>query len=613
MFHLSTKSSVVSTKKTALASMRSLSGNTGNVTTGFTSTSAFNSQEIGPGMSMSMQQTSLDTSPTLSGFLSYKEEKHLVPIYHDIYHCDAIAGTCVDMMSTMPFSEFSVDGIKDKAQKDVFMESMERLNLRTLLPEISIDYLVTGTFVGSLLYNQEKKIFVDIIPHDFANLDITPFPFYGFDPIIKVTYPKEMLKVFNSNHPRLKAVMEIYGSKIIDAIKSGSMELDPISTIYLPRKTTTTSQGTSLYRRILPIYFLEKNLYRGTLMQSIKRQKAVTHITLGDSDWEPTPQDLEAVVSLFAAADSDPLSAVIATRSGVSPSELMSPTDFWKWTDTIDQANSYKLKCLGISEGLLSGDANYATAESSIQSFMEKLQDYRSNLTRKIFYEKIFPLISLVNDYYKDDLSKKKVMEIKEEMADHDIVGIMTRIQDTSSLMIPKLVWQKNLKAKGSDQALQHMQTLVAANIPVPARILTAAAGEDIQALLDSKEEDLAIQKELADWKQKILAMAPQPTGPSMMSSVSGETTQEYISSLRNTMAAYANLSEDAKAFLAGGVPYHSSVLNAVGKTNLFDRKFDDDAGAVKNYDANGKAHVIYDQKAANEKILDNLNKFFKK
>lgn len=35
-----------------------------------------------------------------------------------------------------------------------------------------------------------------------------------------------------------------------------------------------------------------------TLMQSI-RQKALTYITLEDSDWEPTPDDIEAVVSFF--------------------------------------------------------------------------------------------------------------------------------------------------------------------------------------------------------------------------------------------------------------------------------------------------------------------------
>ena len=39
-----------------------------------------------------------------------------------------------------------------------------------------------------------------------------------------------------------------------------------------------------------------------TLMQSI-RQKALTYITLEDSDWEPTPDDIEAVVSFFSSAD----------------------------------------------------------------------------------------------------------------------------------------------------------------------------------------------------------------------------------------------------------------------------------------------------------------------
>jgi hypothetical protein len=55
----------------------------------------------------------------------------------------------------------------------------------------------------------------------------------------------------------------------------------------------------------------------GTLLESIKRQRAIMHITVGDVDWEPTEDDLDYVTELFTNADADPLGAVIATRAGI--------------------------------------------------------------------------------------------------------------------------------------------------------------------------------------------------------------------------------------------------------------------------------------------------------
>ena len=747
---------------------------------GFTTKSnSFGSVPTGmPGMGQSTQQTPLDLSPLLSGFLYGKEDRSLIDTYKDIYFTDSVSGTAVDFMSTLPFSEFSLSGFKDNKQKDPFMESLDRLNLRTLLPEISVDYLVTGNFVGSLIFDDNKKIFVDIIPQDFKNLEIQTLPFYGFDPIISVTYPKEIIDLFNSKHPRIKSVLETYGNKVVSKIKSGSMELDPVSTIYLARRTMTSTEGISFYRRVLPIYFLEKNMFRGTLMESIKRQRAILHVTLGDQDWEPVEEDLEYVTNLFTQADSDPLGAVIATRNGVQTQEVRclggntlintedgpvcikdmvehdpetcapgtkfelkidvqdhqanyAPVKYWwyqgkkpvfdmhledgstvrctenhRWL-TVDLTcgvrlfstseilgkfvvkgvnckkvggpaqrlvtdhekiesftlkNGYhllkvisvepagtehvydltmgdgvkplflannivsrnsggpdwsisdiwgdtvpvKLRALGISEAFLSGESNFNVVDAAISTFMENLQDYRDKFTRKLFSQKVFPLISLVNEFYADDEGKARIEEISKTVYDQNISSLMYQIQDTSSLMIPKVEWEKNLKPTGDEALLSQLETLRGMGVPIPLRVMAAAGGFNLDSLLASRGDDVLAQKETLAWKKEIEALGGGESEESMYAS--GKKPADWENRFQSLLTAYKDFPEDVQKKILGGNPHSSSLLNSQGKVLLKDRDFGEDS-EVYTTDANGKRHYIIGQKNAQTQVDNKIIK----
>ena len=324
------------------------------------SSADYTSTSAGAAPNMSNLPITVDLDPLLYGIAedSLASRTTFTRLYKDMYYYDAICGTAVDLYSSLPFSEFTLGGVNDVKILDIFYENIERLNIRTLLNELSIDYLVTGTFLGSLLYNRDKKLFFDIMPHDIGNADIIPMPFYSQDPIITMKFPEEVRKALGHPSKRIEAIKEKLGQTVIDKLLSGSIELDPIGTIYLPRKTFAASEGTSLFKRVLPIYLIEKNLFRGTLLESAKRQRGILHITVGDGDqWEPTQADMESITDLFLNADADPLGAIITTRLGITTEELRSPSDFWKFTDISDQTATMKLRAMGISDSLIGGDA----------------------------------------------------------------------------------------------------------------------------------------------------------------------------------------------------------------------------------------------------------------
>ena len=599
MFHFNSKSSSVK-KRSAVARARTRSKQSDSVEQFITKSSSLMPTGMS-GVNQSNQQTKLDLTPLLSGFLYNKEDKNFIDTYKDIYYYDSVAGTTVDFMSTLPFSEFSLSGFNnEEVQKPAFLESLDRLNIKTLLPELSIDYLVTGNFVGSLIFDDAKKIFVDIIPQDFKNIEIQTLPFYGFDPIIEVTYPKEVVALFNSKNPRIKAVLDTYGSAVVSKIKSGFMELDPISTIYVPRRTMTGTEGISFYRRILPIYFLEKNIFRGTLMESIKRQRSILHITMGDADWEPNEEDLDYITELFTSADADPLGAIIATRNGVQTSEVRDPASLWSigqlWSETVPA----KLRALGVSEAFLSGESNFNVVDAAITTFMENLQDYRSKLTRKVFYDRIFPLISLVNEFYPDDASKEKVDEIRRKSVDGSVSNLMYQIQDTSNLIIPTVEWEKNLKPAGDEALLSQLGTLKDMGVPIPLRIMAAAGGLNLDSLLAGKEEDIKTQREAAGWRKAI-----ETLGPSEDMFSSGSSTGN--SDLQSLLTAYRDFPDKVKAQLLSDNPHKSSVLNT-NKVHLSDRDFGE-ASEAFTVDAHGKKHYPMNQKKAQDTIDNHIYK----
>lgn len=544
---------------------------------------------------VSSNPLSVDLSPMLTGFAPQKESQMFYQLYRDMYYNDAICGSTVDLMSSMPFSEYSLGGVKDLGILRAYTETLERLSLRSMFPEISVDYLVLGVHCSSLLYSKERKVFIDTMPHAVENMTVQTLPFYSQDPLITVKFPREVQNLFapksGESNSRIERLRSLVGNTVIEKIASGSLELDPLSTLYLPRKSfTNTDFGTSYFRRVLPIYLIEKNLYRGTLIESARRQRGILHLTLGDGDtWEPTIADMEYMTELFMNADSDPLGAIIATRMGVEVGELRSGGEFWKVTDFADSVVSYKLRALGVSESFLSGDASYNTADNGLSVFIDQIRSYREMMTRKLFYDKLFPLVALINGY---TLNSKGKISIKENLLDTlSPEEALFTLNDGSRLLIPQVSWAKNLKPEGDSQYMEVLTTLADKGIPVPLRVLAAAGGLNLEELIRQKEDDLQNRKLLSEYSKLIADLSPKPA----------EGGDEEMEASATALAS-------ALASVAPGRRTKSALLASGGRVPLLSREFGE-TGEIKDKSKTGKSKFVRDQKSANDRINRNIAK----
>lgn len=444
----------------------------------------------------------VDPDPLLEGMSYDLDDKIFFNIYRDMYYHDPVAGCVVDLYSTLPFSEFTLSGAQDKYLEPA-NEVIERLNFRTIFPQATTDYLVTGSFLSSMLFNRSTRTFEDLMTHRIDNAEVNPLPFVSQDPIIKMTIPDEIRETLKLDSPRITALRNRLGNDFFDQLLGETLELDPLSTIYVPRRSFSFGGGTSMYKRILPLFLIEKNLYRGTIIESGKRQRGIMHLQLGDGDqWEATPEDMDAALELFQNADADPLGAIVATRLGVMVDELRAGGDFWKVTDIWDQTTQFKLRALGMSEAFLSGEANYSTMEGSLTVMLESLRSYRDHMTRCTLYNKVFPLVSMLNGFKKTRAGR--IVKSNEDLMAGDIEQRLRVQNDGSRLFIPQVHWNKALKPEG-DQAYMDMLTAMRDNgIPVPIRALAAAGGFNLDNLLAQSEEDLAITRRLAVYKKEL-------------------------------------------------------------------------------------------------------------
>lgn len=449
---------------------------------------------VGATAGSSMQMTSFASSNYnywMSGLLpatpDIPDTTTLAYFYRDIYLHDNVGGSCVDIMSVFPFSDWELRGLGDK-ELAPFNMALDRLNLRELLPQISTAYQVDGFYCGSLVYDAASKNFMDILTHDALSCSVTPSPFNNIDPSIRVSISGPTAEFMNQTSEYAKRYIDTMPRGFVEMLKEGSFVLDPLTTLFIGRRSLTDRAYQSYLHRLLPMYLIEKTMYRGTLTEAQRRQRAMTHITAGDDLWTPTSEELRVLATMFQDAERDPLGGWITTRNGVQAQDVRPGGDFWKWTDMSDTMTPYKLRALGTSEALLSGDSSYAAAESAYSTFLETCDGYRTHLTNSVFYRRVFPVVALANRLFKDPAAAKKA---------ENVVEFLFNSTNRSNLKMPIVHWHKDLTGKAEDNMMDLLDKLDEKSIPVPIKMWLAAAGIDKDTLLRDAKDDEEIRRAL--------------------------------------------------------------------------------------------------------------------
>lgn len=563
--------------------------------TDFVSQSAGGAGMAAGNMQIGTVPLDIDLEPMMEGMDYDADDRQLFNVYRDMYHFDPICGSYVDLFSTLPFSDVSFSGAKDSVLEPYY-EVNERLSLTTSMPNITTDIQVTGAFVGSMIYNKDRKKFIDLMTHRYDNIDVTALPFISQDPMFELRIPQYVKTAFAKEGKRIDALKKELGSGFVDKLMNDTtMELDPIGTIYIPRKTFSFGEGISVLRRVLPIWLIEKNLYRGTLIESGRRQRGILHAQLGDGDqWEPSQEEMDFMTDLLLSADSDPIGSIITTRLGVNISEFRQGGDFWKITDIWDQTAQFKMRAMGISEAFLSGEANYDSGAAGLTIFVEAMRAFRDHLTRKVYYEKVFPLISMMNGLA---VQRNGKIIKKNNLMEGGLTEIMYKLNDGSKLFIPNVHWSKQLRPDVDQAMMENLRAMTELGVPVPLRAIAAAGGYNFDQILMDQDEDLAMRRKLMAYRKRMSEIdaefaPPEPGagGEDSFSSVSSTSGDRDLQRRRRHIA---------------GIGLSSAVLGGE-KRKLLNRDFGE-RSEIFELSKTGKKKHVFRQSVANSRANDQI------
>lgn len=502
-------------------------------------------------------------------------------VCRDAYYYDSVMGGCADLMCDLPFSDFSLAGLSDREQLETYLTSLEQMRIKSLLPVIALDYLVDGAFLGVLSFSERDRIFTSMVPQDLNQAELTHSPIFGHTPMVDVKIPREHQLFINSKDPRAEQLTKDLPQWFVREVKKGGqLQLNPEVTVYIPRRTLSSNpEGVSYFSRCLPIFLIEKALLHGTLEQAYRRQRAILHITAGDEDWEPNDDELTNISNLFQKADQDPIGAIVSTRQGINPTELLSGGQFWRYDESYSQFTEIKMRALGISDALLSGDATWATLDQSLSVFIQSLKAFRDVIVRRLFYEKIFPYIAHQNGYRRDErtievTSRRRPLNpiLERELADgrkelYASFGqepITTFAQyNPEDYFIPAIDWHNKLRPEADEAYLALLGTLREAGIPIPMRLMAAAAGQQMEEILGGLDQDVKDAEQIAQYREQMAQFQPQEEEEGGGAFASGQMPLKRVGMAKRNFEIPSKLSRKGQAVAEEQIHKHAAPILA--------------------------------------------------
>ena len=560
------------------------------------------------GSQMSDTPVYLDTGPLLGGFYSNVVEPHgidALEIYYDIYHHDATCGTAINIMAKAPcrdgfFLEPGSSGLSDN-ELDVFNANVSALNLDRNLPRMLHDKLISGRCANSILVRQNAVI--DLLTYSPERTQVMAMLGSNVEPVVKAGFGGRYFdNGWDSIPASMKAVYEeIYGEGILN--RTDEAILRPQTMILLLNEMHSSTIGVSILRRVLPYWFYEKNMFRGTLQESMRRHRGIMQLILGDESWTPREEDYEVYTNVVQQAAADPHGAVIATRQGVSISEFMEGGSFWKWDDVVQATGPVKLRAMGFPESMLQGDSPVEFT-NGMMGALDMLIGEREQVTRKVLREKALPLIAILNEYHQPTIPADVKALIKDtdeyegttaENSDTAGLEFFTRYRGDADryLKMPVVHWHRKLAPPPDSTLFDLYDKMASYGLPIPVRMLATVGGLDLDDVISGAAKDVKDHSALKKISDDLKQFAPPPEdggGFESGMSASGYTSERRRRGNRPASSMMALAAASAAAL----APKPGTIVH-------------DEAGNAFQIDHGGKPRLVMNEARMNDRVNGNL------
>lgn len=440
-------------------------------------------------------------------------------MFRQIYARDAIAGPAVDIWSMLPWSEFDIVGLEDE-YPDVaqfYKDALIPIFTPETLESISKEYLVHGRFCGNLLFDNAKGYWTDLIPNDPDFIEVKPNPLINADPFVDLRVSPGLMQFMYDPDPRVAFARGQIPSHFLNMIRAtGLIPLDPFNTLWVARKISPyDTVGTSLLTRILPYWAIEKPLLNATVIAARRRAGAILHVTMETTPEQggmPTSSELQEIAGMFIQADTDPVGSVVATRAGITATEVSQGGQIWKLSDEGPFLVENKMRAVGVTEAWLTGEASYNNYDDNRSIFMDQVRTLRERIVAKTIMAKA-EVLARLHGFVRTKKSRVdhriKVKKLDKYIYNRELnrptfpnLSIEEAMAiPREDLILPTIQFDKTLKAEGDMHLLELVEKIEEKGVPITLRTWANLGGISLDDQVNDMATDMELKKQIKDMK----------------------------------------------------------------------------------------------------------------
>lgn len=417
-------------------------------------------------------------------------------IWREIYKRDPAIATGTDMYAEMPWSEFGLGGIEDKAILHVYEDMFNTLDVVPKCSAYTKDFLITGELVLHHIFDSTDGIWNRVIPHDPNYIKVEGVGLALDQPLLSLIPTPEIKRMINSPDPRVRKLQKLLPTDVVNAFRADRVvPLDSLNTLYLARLASSNNlRGDSLYSRVYRVVMYEDFIVNASLAVAQRNAAPLRIFKLGDPNtgWLPDEDDEASFAEMLSMAEADPLAAIVMHHNvscelvGVSDRVLLISRE-WDYIERV------KLMALGVSKSFLVGESSFASAVAGLQTLMDRLGSLRHRFTREWLIKKICEPIAKIQGFYKRPTSElSHWIRVKKPT-------------DEKQLIVPQIKWRKNLESNQDVAILNIWRDMKERGI-ISERSYAAGAGVD----LDAERKNISEEKKYKESHPEIYGVPGQ-------------------------------------------------------------------------------------------------------
>jgi len=403
------------------------------------------------------------------------------------YKLDPVVGSCIDMFSDLPWSNFELTGEGVEGEvKQSYEKMCEMTRVLTLLPFFVKEFLVTGEVVPHLFFDEAEGIWTYIAIHNPDQLEVIDAPFIKMDPIVEFIPDNRLRRVLETNNPAVAQIRKNLPPEIMSRLQGGqNIPLSSVNSTFIARKMHPyDTRGTSILSRLWRIFMYEDAVFNASIQTARRHAGPLKVAKLGNpqTGWIPGPDHEQRLLQLLAQAEVDP-NAWLVYHFGIQFDTIGTTDRMMSIAKEWDVIERIKLAGLGVSKAFTTGEISYASASSSIQVFLQRVLGIRTFFEQSWIYPKFFEPVARMNGWIKP---KKNELNHR-----YRVKRSNRELMDENRYIIPKLVWSKKLDPGVPTDLVNAMVALEGIGVKFSKTSKMAVAGFDFE------EETKKIHREI--------------------------------------------------------------------------------------------------------------------